>query len=160
MGNHIRKLIPLLASFLAVAGALLLSSCASIQRSQDEGDVRQIADLVNAGQAQKLAALSASPFLLDGEIVVLPADMKSFWEGIAKAGFKTPGASLSDALPVTPQSYQEFAATMEVKSFFSRYVKDGARLLRMTANDGSTRILILARHEWFSWRILGWKGPY
>jgi hypothetical protein len=159
MGNHIRKLFPLLAACLAMVAALLLSSCASMQRAQDEGDVRQIAELVNAGQAQKLAALSASPFLLDGELVVLPADVKSFWEGIAKAGFKTPGASLSDALPVTPQSYLEFASTMEVKSFFSRYVKDGARLLRMSANEGK-RILILARHEWFSWRILGWKGPY
>jgi hypothetical protein len=159
MGNHIRRLIPLLATLLAMAAALLLSSCASLQRAQDEGDVRQIADLVNAGQAQKLAALSASPFLLDGEIIVLPADTNSFWEGIAKAGFKTPGASLDAALPVGSQSYLEFASTMEVKSFFSRYAKDGARLLRMSTNEGK-RILILARHEWFSWRILGWKGPY
>ena len=50
--------------------ALRLASCATFQRWGDEGAVKQVADDINAGKAQALAAMSVTPFLVDGEIVL------------------------------------------------------------------------------------------
>jgi hypothetical protein len=144
--------VPLLAS-------VALFSCASIQRSQDQGTVRQVADLINSGNSAHLASLSASPFLLDGEIIPLPADVASFWQGIAKAGFRVEGTALDRGVPVGAESYKDFANTMEVRSFFSQYVKNGTRVLDLTTSAG-TRIRLLTRSQWFSWKILGFKGPF
>jgi hypothetical protein len=144
--------VPLLVS-------VVLASCASIQRSRDQGSVRQVANLINSGDSGRLTSVSASPFLLDGEIVPLPADVASFWQGIVKAGFRVEGAALDKGAPVGAESYRDFADTMEVKSFFARYVKDGTRILELTTSAG-TRIRLLTRSQWFSWKILGFKGPF
>ena len=152
-----KKLLPAFA--VSLAAALMLTSCASIQRSRDQGAVHQLADLINSGQSQKLASMSVTPFLLDGEIVLLPSDVSAFWAGIIKAGFRVQGAALENGVPVTAESYRQFADTMEVKSFFSRYVKDKARILEMSTSSGR-RIRILTRSTWFSWNILGFKGPF
>jgi hypothetical protein len=141
------------------AAALVLGSCASLQRSFDEGDIRQVVDLINSGQPQKLAAMSMTPFLVDGEVVVLPADVAGFWSGIVKAGFRVEGAALDSGTAVTADSYTLFARTMEVKSFFSRYLKEGGRILELTTSGGM-HIRLLIRKEWFSWKITGWKGPF
>jgi hypothetical protein len=149
---------PRLVLLVPLAAALALASCASIQRSQDQGKVREVADLINAGDSAKLATLSASPFLLDGEIVPLPADVASFWQGISKAGFRVEGAALDRGVPVAADSYKDFADTMEVKSFFARYVKN-ARVIDLTTSAGR-RIRLLTMSQWFSWKILGFKGPF
>ena len=41
-----------------------------------------------------------------------------------KAGFKVEGATLVQGAPITPDSYKQFTNTMEVKAFFSQYVKE------------------------------------
>ena len=138
---------------------LALSSCASLQRSSDQGAVKDVADLINSGQAQKLAAMSDTPFLVDQEIVLLKADVKSFWDGVVKAGFRVQGAALEEASPADAASYTQFADTFEVKSFFSRYVKKGTRVLRMSTSGG-THILLLMRSDWFSKKLIGFKGPF
>ena len=48
---------------------------------------------------------------------------------------------------------------MEVKAFFSRYVKSGSRVLELTTGAGA-HILLLMKSEWFSWKIVGFKGPF
>jgi len=151
-GTRLLLVVPL-------AAAVALASCASIQRSQDQGTVREVANLINSGDSAKLATLSASPFLIDGEIVPLPTDVVSFWQGIARAGFRVEGAALDHGAPVGADSYKDFADTMEVKSFFTRYVKDGARVLELTTAAG-TRIRLLTRSQGFGWKILGFKGPF
>jgi hypothetical protein len=157
MGSSRKKLLDRLAA--VIAAALVLSSCASLQRFQDEGDLNKVATLINAGRSERLAAMSLTPFLLDQEIIVLPADVSTFWENIAKAGFRVEGAVLARASSVAADSYREFADTMEVKSFFSQYVKEGARILELETSAGQ-RVLLLGRSEWFAWKLLGFKGPY
>ena len=157
MRFSMKQLFPVLA--LSIAAALTLTSCASIQRSRDQGAVRRLTDVINSGQSEKLSSMSVTPFLLDGEIVLLPADVSAFWTGIEKAGFRVQGSALESGVPVTAESYRQFADTMEVKSFFSRYVKDNARILEMSTSSGR-RIRILTRSTWFSWKILGLKGPF
>jgi hypothetical protein len=143
----------------ACAAALAIGSCASLQHSWDQGAVKQVAELVNAGEPQKLAAMSVTPFIVDGEVVLLRGDVAAFWDGVVKAGFRVEGAALDQGTPVGSESYKQFAPTMEVKAFFSRYVKQDARILDMTSSTGR-HILLLIRSEWFSRQILGFKGPF
>ncbi len=155
MRHRIQKALLRAAAACAV---LALASCASIQRGADEGVVKRVATLINTGDDKTLSSLSVSPFLVDGEIVALPADVAGFWAGIVKAGFKVDSAALDTGTPVASDSYRQFADTTEVKFWFSRYAKD-ARIIALTASGGR-HILLVARHEWFTWKLLGFKGPF
>jgi hypothetical protein len=142
----------------ACAAAMALASCASFQHSWDQGNVENVAKLINDGQSARLAAMSATPFLVDGEIVPLKADVAGFWEGIIKAGYKVQGPALGEAAPVNTDTYKHFADTMEVKSFFAQYVKKDTRVLELRTANG--RILLIIRDSWFSKTIHGFKGPF
>jgi hypothetical protein len=144
----------------ACAAAMALASCASLQHSWDKGNVENVAKLINDGQAAKLAAMSSTPFLVDGEIVVMKADMTGFWEGIIKAGYKVTGAQLGVAAPVSADSYKQFADTFEVKAFFTQYVKKDTRLLELKTSAGKS-VLLIIKDALFSRKIVqGFKGPY
>jgi len=153
---RIRRTAALAAALLT---ALALVSCASFQQSRDREAARQVAGLLNAGSAEKLAAMSVTPFLVDGEIVLLPEDVAAFWSGIVKAGFRAEGAVLDRGTAVGPDSYKGFADTMEVRTFFAKYVKKDARVLEMETDAGGG-ILVIAVPDWLSWKIIGWKGPF
>ena len=77
-----------------------------------------------------------------------------------KAGFRVEGAALQQGTPVTPDSYKQFAATMEVKSFFAQYVKKDARILELRTSTSGDRILLIFRDSWFTKTINGFKGPF
>jgi hypothetical protein len=144
---------------LVCAAVCVLASCATFQRWGDQGAVKQVADYINAGKAQPLTVMSVTPFLVDGEIVPIASDVSDFWDGIVKAGFRVDGATLDQGAVVGLESYTQFAATMEVKAFFNRYVKSGSRILTLTTGAG-THVLLLMKSDWFSWKILGFKGPF
>jgi hypothetical protein len=117
-----------------------------------------VAGFINGGDAKSLTAMSVSPFLVDGEIVPLPADVAAFWAGIVQAGFKVDGAALDMGTAVSADSFKQFAGTTEVRFWFSRYAK-GSRVISLTASDGR-HVLLVARPDWFSWKLLGFKGPF
>lgn len=144
---------------VSAACVATLAGCASLQRSVDQGDVRQVTDLINSGQSAKLSAMSATPFLLDGEIVALRSDVVTLWDTVVKAGFRLSDASLARSIAVTADSYREFAGTMEVKAFFDSQVKQGTRILELHTADG-VRVLLLLRDAWFKRTLIGFKGPY
>ena len=144
---------------LSAACSAALVGCASLQRSVDQGDARQVTDLLNAGQAAKLTAMSATPFLLDGEIVALRSDVATLWDNVVKAGFRLSDASLARSVPVSAGSYREFAQTLEVKAFFDSQVKRGTRILELQTANGA-RVLLLLRDAWFTRTLIGFKGPY
>ncbi|HUJ74824.1 MAG TPA: hypothetical protein VL359_08195 [bacterium] len=144
--------------FLCAAG-LLLTSCASLQRSADSGVVGRVAALINAGDAKALASLSATPFLVDAEPVVLPADVAAFWADALKAGFRVDGAALDTGVPVAADSPGLFAGTAEVKWFFTRYVPKDARILDLTTTGGA-HLRLIVRSGLFSTKLYGFKGPF
>jgi len=138
---------------------ILLASCASIQRSKDEGNVERISELINTGQAEKLTAMTELPFLLDQEIIVLTKDVATFWSTIVEVGFKVEEPVLERGIKVGPESYKEFYDSMEVKTFFKKYLKKQSRLLELKTNTGQ-RILLLVTDTLFTRTIHGFKGPY
>jgi hypothetical protein len=141
----------------ALALLLVLASCATIKR--DERRAESIAKLVNTGQAEKLVSMSTVPFLLDQEILVLPSDVAYFWKSILAAGYKLEEPRVERGSPVGPESYREFRDSMEVRTFFKKYLKKNARLLELKTGNGQ-RVLLLVRFTAFSRRISGFKGPY
>jgi hypothetical protein len=144
----------------ACAAAMALASCASFQHSWDQGNVTTVADLINSGQSAKLAAMSSTPFLVDGEIVALKTDVAGFWEGIIKAGYKVGGPQLGAAAPASADSYKQFADTFEVKAFFTQYVKKDTRILELKTSSGKS-VLLIIKDALFSKKIIqGFKGPY
>jgi hypothetical protein len=152
-----RKLLPVA---MACAALIALSSCASLQHSWDQSNVENVANLINTGQAAKLAAMSSSPFLIDGEVVPLKADVSGFWDGIIKAGYKVGGPQLGAASPAAADSYKQFADTMEVRAFFKNYVKKDTRILELKTSSGKT-VLLIIKDAVFSKKIIqGFKGPY
>jgi hypothetical protein len=155
MGSHRTRL----AWAAAAAALILLSSCASLQRSWDQGNVETVARLINEGHADKLTAMSATPFLVDGEIVALKADIASFWSGIVKAGFKVERATLLQGAPLAADSYAQFANTMEVKSFFAQYVQKEARILELRTSQSGKKIVLIFGDSWFKKTLYGFKGP-
>jgi len=159
MAMGIRK-SKLVFAAAACAAAVTLASCASLQHSWDQGNVHGVANLINGGQSAKLAAMSSTPFLVDGEIVALKADVAGFWDGIIKAGYKVEKPELNAANPVTADSYKLFADTMEVKSFFAQYVKKDTRILELKTSAGKS-VLLIIKDALFSKKIIqGFKGPY
>jgi hypothetical protein len=157
MGIRMRKLVLAAAAF---AAAITLASCASLQHSWDQGNVTTVADLINSGQSARLAAMSSTPFLVDGEIVALKADVAGFWDGIIKAGYKVESPELNAANPASADSYKQFADTFEVKAFFTQYVKKDTRILELKTSSGKS-VLLIVKDVLFSKKIIqGFKGPY
>jgi hypothetical protein len=114
---------------------------------------------VNAGRAEELTAMSMVPFLLDQEILVLPQDVAFFWKSTLAAGYRLEEPELERGSPVGPDSYRVFRDSMEVRTFFKKYLKKGTRLLELKTSGGQ-RVLLLLRSTAFSRRISGFKGPF
>ncbi|MCX6376983.1 MAG: hypothetical protein NTU88_13285 [Armatimonadetes bacterium] len=145
-----------IASALAIL--LVLASCSTMQRISDEKGAAWVAQQLNESNAAELAAISSSPFLLDGETIALHEDTAAFWNGLVKAGMKLdPG--LSRALQVGADTWREFGSTRDVQIFFGKYVAEGARLFELPTANGR-RVLVLYRSSWGSRKLYGFKGPY
>ncbi len=142
---------------LALAALVALATCATLQ--QDQHRVEKLAQLMNRGQADRLAAMSTVPFLLDQEILVLPQDVAYFWRSVLAAGYRLEEPQVERGSAVGQDSYREFRDSMDVRTFFKKYVKKGTRLLELKTGDGR-RVLLLVRGGTLSRRICGFKGPY
>ena len=138
---------------------LLLISCASIQRSQDVQGINKFSRLINAGEAERLTRMSKLPFLLDQEIIVLNRDINTLWTNVTAAGYRVEEPTLERGETVTEDSYREFYDSMEVKTFFKKYLKKNTRLLELETSSGQ-RILLLFENRLFSRQLRGFKGPY
>jgi hypothetical protein len=142
---------------IALAIVLLFTSCSTLQRMSDERGAAWVAQELNGGKAADIAAISSSPFLLDGEVIALPADTAAFWEAMVKAGVKL-DPELSRAVEIGADSWREFGSSRDVKVFFEKYVEEGARLFELRTVNGG-RVLVLYRASWGSRQLYGFKGP-
>ena len=57
--------------------------------------------LINAGQREKLASMSATLFLAERDIVFIKPDIAAFWNGIVKTGFKVITLAISSFFAVS-----------------------------------------------------------
>ena len=125
---------------LGVFVCLFASSCASLGTRIHEDDVLEAAELIAAGENEILASRSALPFLLDGEILMMKGDTRSLWKNLAESGFALKAPRVTSLEPAGEESYLLFDDSMEVKSWFAKYVPETGTIARI---DGEKYSLLL-----------------
>ena len=137
--------------------ALLLASCATIGDGKVAG--LKVADYIDKGQADDLTKLSSVPFIVDADIVNLPADISTFWKAIVATGFKVNQKAVSRLIKKDAEGIKTFGDTMEIRTFFAKYIDPQAVLVELSAADGRKLLLILKDFGPKS-VLYGLKGPY
>ncbi len=133
--------------FLSLGAVIVFISCASLQYVQKEGDVLKLADLVNAGDSETLAEISASPFLFDGEIIMLPGDLERLWKNMAGAGLVMENPVVTEIVEVRADTPLLFGEAMEIKAFFQKYLPETARTARVAADSGNFIFLLNGKEQ-------------
>src|SRR4030042_2067366 len=99
---------------------LLLTSCATFEVTEDEA-ARVIA-LINKGDVETLTAITAVPFLLDGEIIALDGDALILWKNLKEAGVTMNNAKIVSLAPLREDDWAPFSSSWAVSVFFKKYV--------------------------------------
>ncbi|MBN1697510.1 MAG: hypothetical protein JW881_08360 [Spirochaetales bacterium] len=146
-----RKILPLFLLFS-------LTMCATLNVRQEETALIDIIGLINDGDGAGLAERSRTPFLLDGEIVMMSADMRALWNNLAASGFGITGAVVTSVERTGKETYREFSPAMEVEVFFRKYVPPTAVVSHISSNEGEY-IFLTARGRGNRTLLYGFKGP-
>jgi hypothetical protein len=134
-----------------------LIGCVSLQQ-QYYNSAEDVIGLINDGKADELSSMTQTPFLLDGEIIILDNDMKDFWKNILKAGFRVKNPTIVEPYPVGEDTYKEFAKTMEVESYFKKYVSKKGHVI-VVETEKFKLLLIMDKTKKNKTKIIGFKGP-
>ncbi|MDX9801871.1 MAG: hypothetical protein RBT69_11110 [Spirochaetia bacterium] len=139
--------------FLLFAAALVflsgILSCTSVPYSQWNSSSAKIVDLVNSREDISLSELTYTPFLLDREIIIPEKDISMIWKNISESGFTFEEASEIGSIPIGAGDYSYFADTMEVRTWFSKYLPEKASLVKVDAKNG-LYYFILGPKKWIT----------
>ncbi len=126
-----RKTALLLISIVIITG---LFSCTTYSQRKSSSD--KVIDLVNTKNSALLSSATSLPFLFDGEIIMLEKDSSMIWQNINNAGFNFEEIIEVESIPVSAGGYLFFANTMEVKTWFEKYLPKKASLLKISCKNG------------------------
>ena len=143
-------------TILLLGCVLFLGACTTFQRWHDEGDLKKVSELLSQGKAGELASASQTPFILDGEIILLKDDLGTLWTQLVKSGFQLPGAVLVEGR----KPADDFGTGLEVKAFFKKYLTPETRVLEARLPSGDRYLFLIDSGGWGRFKILGWKGPF
>ncbi len=141
---------------VAFACFFLFFSCSSMPPK--ESHVERIAALINDGNAEKLIDLSQTPFLFDGEIILMGDDVKTLWNNLKKADFRMPRARILKIEPVGETGYKKFSDSMEVRVYFKKYLSKKPVIAQIETDSGRYYLLLSGRKGIYP-LIYGFKGP-
>jgi len=123
-----------------IAGGL---SCTTYSQKKSSSD--KIIDLVNAQNSNVLSEITSLPFLFDKEIIVLERDRNMIWQNIGSAGFSFEKITDTESLPVSAKDYLLFGNTMEVKTWFEKYLPKRASLVKINCQNGLYYMILGSR---------------
>lgn len=149
---------PLRIIATAALVALFAASCATAPVSQRDTRVEALLEELNTAEITRVMELSARPFLLDGEIIVLERDLRTMWLNLREVGFTFDSATIEELGPVTDDTYRQFGDTMDVHVWFERYTAADAGLARVSTTHG-TFLIVTGDREWRTPRVFGFTGP-
>lgn len=156
-GMHTRtvsaRALPLVAALLVS----VLVGCVT-PPSQREGAVDRLLTRIAEGGAQERMALSALPFVLDQEIIMVERDLRTMWEQLTEAGFSLRNAELRSLDYGHDALYEAFGETMDMEVYFDRYAPEDVSVARVATDEGAF-VLILGERERFAPVLHGLKGP-
>jgi len=138
-------------------GAVLLWSCATVPFIQRESSIKSVVELINTGNHAKLSELSEIPFLLDGEIIVMPGDVSFFWETALKNGLSISGYTIESVGPPDAGDSAVFSESREIAMFFAKYVPEDSSIAKIKASSGTFYLLLNGKEGKYP-RIIGFKG--
>ncbi len=137
---------------------IVLTSCTTMKAVPNDRAIERFIDLYNTGNTEKMTAMTSIPMLIDGEIVARSTDANFFWTRITKAGFKLDGSEYFTVEPLTDKSRLLFGDTMEVSTFFDKYVPSTAVIVRVSGPGGDFILLLSGRKGRYPF-IFGFTGP-
>ncbi len=141
--------------------AILAASCTTVPVAQRDDRVERLITELNTAEPDRLMELTARPFLLDGEIVILESDVRTMWANLREAGFTFHDATIEELGPVTDATYLQFADTMDARVWFEKYAAPDPGLARVDTTHGTFLIVTgdhIGRIRPLP-RIFGFTGP-
>ena len=124
-------------ALLIILLSFVIISCTSAPYSRWSSSAEKVVDLINHPGEEYLEEITSNPFLLDGEIIVLDSDISMIWNNLNRSRFSFRNGVIRESLPLVAEDYSLFADTMEVKTFFSKYLPDDASLVKVEAGQRS-----------------------
>ena len=150
-------------SLHVLAAAALLAvfavSCQTAPVAQRERRVDRLLMELNRAPVDRLMELSARPFLLDGEIIVLESDLEMMWTNLREVGFTFDAPTVRELGPVTEDTWRRFGETMDVRVWFEKYTAEDAGLAEVGTSHGTFLIVTGDRVPGHLPRIFGFTGP-
>jgi hypothetical protein len=113
---------------------------------------------INSGRAASME-LNEAPFLFDGEILFLQNQLGALWQNLYSAGFRLYSAKIVRNEAIGGDAYLEFGDTMDVRTFFQKYLDKDSSLVEIRALSGSY-VFLLGREVDGYPRIRGFKGGF
>lgn len=135
-----------------------LTSCATVPYVQKEDTVVKLVELINRGGVNEVPGLARTPFLIDGEIVLLQKDLDEFWDNLHKVEFTIRSPKLAQNRFAIGEDAKYFRDSMEVRTFFKKYTDRDTSLVQVRSADG-TFYFLLGREVKGYPRMLGFGGP-
>ena len=143
---------------VSVLVLISLSSCTTVKAVPKEKAIERFIELYNSGDTERMTAMTSIPMLIDGEIVARNSDADFFWKSLAKAGFTLDGSESFIVEPLNSSSSLLFGNSMEVSTFFTKYVPETAVLVRVKGPGGDFILLLSGRKGRYPF-IFGFTGP-
>ena len=142
----------------AIIILIILSSCTTMKAVPNEKAIERFIELYNSGDTERMTAMTSIPMLIDGEIVARNSDADFFWKSLDKAGFTLDGSESFTVKPLDSKSSLLFADTMEVSTFFVKYVPVTAVIVQVKGPGGDFVLLLSGRKGRYPF-IFGFTGP-
>jgi len=136
--------------------ALALSSCVTFKL--DEQEVNKVLLLWQRLDPIRLTEITATPFLLDGEIIALKEDAKLYWQRLKSSGLKPGQLYTTEIKPADESWTQFFPNTRQVQLFFKKYVPAKSVIVQITCEAGLFFFILNGEKNGYA-QILGIRGP-
>ena len=120
--------------FLLAWVVLGLLSCTTYSMKKTSSD--KVINLVNTKNSIVLSEITSLPFLFDKEIIVLGKESSIIWQNISNAGFSFEEIIDAESISVSAKDYLFFGNTMEVKTWFEKYLPKKASLVKINCKNG------------------------
>lgn len=143
---------------LLVAVALLASSCATMRIAPSNMDVTSLLAKLDLGGYAAGKVVAQAPFLFDGEILALQADVDGVFTAMAASGFRFGDSKVVSSGPLAPDSWNPVSSAMDVSTFVSKRLGPTCTFVVAQAKGGRY-FLIFDRGSWNSLRLRGFAGP-
>ena len=132
-----------------------MAGCATIPEGAAERRAETMASLVEVGDTGGLLAASATPFLFDGEIVVLERDLQLIWDAITDIGLGT--VSVVETAPASEVGSEVFGITEGARVFLTRGLDRKARLVTLRTDRGPLWLLVGAGDAGYLYGVRGFE---